>query len=208
MDGGWSMKKRRRMRWRRRQENTLSTMELKYNVNFIFTSLHIHFIFTFYSYSYSLGHYSFIHTYTHETPRQSPENPPGIGICVWNIFLFIWHCLPVDPTFYKGQERPQRGAIADDLHISIQEITEICFLSHGIIHRIIHDVLAMKKVCAKWVPHFLTGGTQNWEWEVLNRCFPCLNRKGPNGWLMSNFHSLLWHALKQAKYGVDRWGLG
>ena len=79
--------------------------------------------------------------------------------------------------FSKRQERPQRcatvwstklchnenaielvrHAIADDPYYSIIEITEICYLSHGTIHRIIHEELDKKKVCAKRVPHFLTG---------------------------------------------------
>ena len=48
-------------------------------------------------------------------------------------------------------------AIADDPHISIQDTTEICYLSHGAILWIFHEELGMKKVCAKWVPYLLTG---------------------------------------------------
>ena len=29
--------------------------------------------------------FAVLHLYTHETRRQSHENPPGIGICIWNI---------------------------------------------------------------------------------------------------------------------------
>ena len=77
-----------------------------------------------------------------------------------------------------------RHAIADDPHISIQERTEICYLSHGTIHWIIHEQPGMKKVCAMRVSHFLTGAEKNGEWDMLNRCLPFLNRKDPNDWLM------------------------
>ena len=68
------------------------------------------------------------------------ENPPGVGI---------------------GEL--VRHATADDPHISIQEISELCYLSHGTVHRIIHEEHSMKKVCAKWVPHFLTGAQSSME---------------------------------------------
>ena len=42
--------------------------------------------------------------------------------------------------------------------------------------------LGMKKGCVKWVPHFLTGTHKMERATVLNRCLPCLNRKGPNSW--------------------------
>ena len=32
------------------------------------------------------------------------ENPPGIGICVWNIFLFIWHCCRWVRRFQSGKK--------------------------------------------------------------------------------------------------------
>ena len=97
------------------------------------------------------------------------ENPTGIGICVWNIFLFIWHCLPGHPTFSKRQERPLRWAMVwSTKHCHERECHragEACYstwptylnsgnnwnllyyLLHGIIHRIIHEELGMKKVC-------------------------------------------------------------
>ena len=49
-----------------------------------------------------------------------------------------------------------------DPHISIREISEIGYPSHGTIHRIIHEELGTKKVCAELVPHFLTGAHKNW----------------------------------------------
>ena len=53
-----------------------------------------------------------------------------------------------------------RNAIADDPLISIQDITQICYRSVTI-YRIFHQELGMKKVCAKWVSHFLAGA-QKW----------------------------------------------
>ena len=52
--------------------------------------------------------FAVLHFYTHDTRRQSHENPPGIGMRVRNIFSFTWHCFPVDPTYSKGQNRHQR----------------------------------------------------------------------------------------------------
>ena len=41
-----------------------------------------------------------------------------------------------------------RHVTVDDPHVSSHEITEICYLSHGTIHRIVHEELGMKNVCA------------------------------------------------------------
>ena len=60
------------------------------------------------------------------------------------------------PAMNEGAIERVRHAIADDQHISIQEITEICYLSRDAIYRIIHEEFGMKKVCAKWVASFLT----------------------------------------------------
>ena len=50
-------------------------------------------------------------------------------------------------------------AIAYDQHIiSILKITEICYLSHVTVHRVIHEELGMIKVCAKWPTHFQRRG--------------------------------------------------
>ena len=62
------------------------------------------------------------------------------------------------------------------LHVIIQSFQQrrqdtgsVCV---RIIHRIIREELAMKKVCAKRIYIPLPG--------ILNTCLPCLNRKGPN----------------------------
>ena len=41
-----------------------------------------------------------------------------------------------------------RHAIADDPYIFLQEITEICNLSRGTFHWVIHEEIGMKKVCS------------------------------------------------------------
>ena len=49
-----------------------------------------------------------------------------------------------------------RSVIAEDHHVTIQEIADTYGLVNTTIHRIIHDKLRMKKVCTKWVPYLLT----------------------------------------------------
>ena len=55
-----------------------------------------------------------------------------------------------------------RQAMAEDPHISDQEMTEIRCLSRGAVHRIVHKELGLKTVCAKWVNRLLPDtGMQN-----------------------------------------------
>ena len=86
--------------------------------------------------------------YRHETRRQSRENTPGIGICVYGTSSCSYDtvCRWIR-RFQSGKkdirDEPQSGAPktvmnenaialvrhakADDSHISIKEITEICY---------------------------------------------------------------------------------
>ena len=95
---------------------------------------------------------------------QSHQNPSKIGICVWNIFRSYGWIRRFQSGKKDLRDVPRYWApkLADDPHVSIHEIPEICYLSHGTIHRIIHEELGMKKMCAKWVPHFLAGATTKW----------------------------------------------
>lgn len=45
--------------------------------------------------------------------------------------------------------------ISNDPHISIENIQEVIPISTGSIETILHNELSVKKVCAKWIPHFL-----------------------------------------------------
>ena len=140
-----------------------------------------------------------LHFYTHETRRQCYGNSPEIGICVWNILCI--HATPfADETdvFKAARKTPEMnhwlehrklprtrmppGWWADDPHISSKEKTEICYLSHSTIHRIIHEELSMKTVYGKWVPHFLTGAHKKREWDVPNRCLQWTARTQTTDW--------------------------
>ena len=84
--------------------------------------------------------------------------------------------LLVDPTFSQRQERSEMshglehqkvpgtrtssswwGMLWHMTHISqFQKITKIWCSPHGTVHRVSHEELSMRKVCAKWEPHLLT----------------------------------------------------
>ena len=67
------------------------------------------------------------------------------------------------------------------------ELSKRCNFSQGTVHPVIHEELGIKKVCA--IGYLLSNrGKKNSEWDVLNRCLPCLCLKGPNdGWNFNNF---------------------
>ncbi|GFR67272.1 transposase [Elysia marginata] len=46
--------------------------------------------------------------------------------------------------------------IDEDPHISVRELSDTNGLSYGTVHTNITEYLRMKKVCARWIPHFLT----------------------------------------------------
>ena len=47
-------------------------------------------------------------------------------------------------------------ALEDGPHINMHDLADILALSIGILHKTVHEVLNMKKVCSKFVPHLLT----------------------------------------------------
>ena len=47
--------------------------------------------------------------------------------------------------------------INNDPHISIESIQEAISISTGSIETILHNEISVKKVCAKWVTHVITG---------------------------------------------------
>ena len=135
------------------------------------------------------------------------ENPPGIGICVWNIFLFIWHCCRWVRRFQSGKKdlrnEPRSRApntavnentielvtraIADDPHnMWIQEIPATYYLLHGTIHRIIHDELSMKKLSVKVGTPLIDRGTKMESAELCktDACHVWTARAQLNDWLM------------------------
>ena len=46
--------------------------------------------------------------------------------------------------------------INDDPHLSVIEIAETVDISTGAVHHILHDVLNLRKVSARWIPKLLT----------------------------------------------------
>lgn len=125
---------------------------------------------------------------------------------IWNIFLFIWHYLPVEPMFLKQQERFWRWAVVFSIqscsewewHQAVEtcmllQMTPIChirtwlktcYLLPGTLQQIIiiHKKLGVKKGCVEWVPCFLTGALKM-ETVRCARCLPFLNHKAlPTNW--------------------------
>ena len=56
--------------------------------------------------------------------------------------------------------------INDDPHLSVIEIAETVDISTGAVHHILHDVLNLRKVSARWIPKLLTKDQKNKECRV------------------------------------------
>ena len=56
--------------------------------------------------------------------------------------------------------------INDDPHLSVIEIAETVDISTGAVHHILHDVLNLRKVSARWIPKLLTKDKNNKECRV------------------------------------------
>ena len=49
-----------------------------------------------------------------------------------------------------------RNLIKKEPHITYEELEEELDIGSQAIHTILHEILRLRKVCARWVPHFLT----------------------------------------------------
>ena len=91
--------------------------------------------------------------------------------CLGRSTIFRWHS-----SFKKGREsakliphggRPKTAAtevnintvwamVQEDRSITVERIADIMNISVGSAHHILKDELKLNRVCARWVPHFLT----------------------------------------------------
>ena len=67
------------------------------------------------------------------------------------------------------------NVVEEDQHSNTLELREISSLSCETVHKIIHEELRMKKVCARWIPHLLTDEQKQQRLECAIQLFD------PNG---------------------------
>ena len=67
-----------------------------------------------------------------------------------------------------------RELIMQDRHVTYREIEASLGISSTSIHSILHEHLAVKKICSRWIPHILTKKKKkvrgDWCKEMLEKC--------------------------------------
>jgi histone-lysine N-methyltransferase SETMAR len=69
------------------------------------------------------------------------------------------------------------GMLLDDRRIKVREITETIGISKKRVRYISHEVLDMKKLCARWVPCLLTEDQKRNRMKISEQCLEIFNKK-------------------------------
>ena len=62
-----------------------------------------------------------------------------------------------------------RELVSSDPHITYEKIEEETGIGSQAVSTILHDILKMKKICARWVPHYLTDDQKKSQSRILRR---------------------------------------
>jgi histone-lysine N-methyltransferase SETMAR len=71
--------------------------------------------------------------------------------------------------------------IHEDPHSTLDEIAEEAGISHGSVHAILRNHLRMTKLCARWIPHYLTTQQKDERVECALDLLAKMHRWGANG---------------------------
>jgi len=64
----------------------------------------------------------------------------------------------------------------DDRRMKVREIAETIDISKERVGYILHEELDMKKLCARWVPRFLTPDQKRTRMKISEQCLECCNK--------------------------------
>lgn len=99
--------------------------------------------------------------------RQSVEDLPRSGRPISAITPDIVHIV--------------EQVVADDPHVTIEEVAEFSGTSAGTVHTILHENLRMRKISSRWVPHLLTAAQQAERVELAQSLLNKMRRWGVDG---------------------------
>lgn len=88
---------------------------------------------------------------------------------------------PVEVTTKEMVEK-NHGIILEDRRVKVREIVETVGISTERVHNILHGILEMKKVCARWVPKLLTVDRKCARKETSVQCLAMLKRNPKDFW--------------------------
>jgi histone-lysine N-methyltransferase SETMAR len=66
--------------------------------------------------------------------------------------------------------------VLDDRQVKVREIAEIIGISKECIGYILHEELDMKKLCARWVPRWLTEDQKRTRMKIFEQCLERFTR--------------------------------
>jgi hypothetical protein len=66
--------------------------------------------------------------------------------------------------------------LLDDRWMKVRETTKTGGISKEHVGYILHKVLGMKKLCVRWVPHFLTVNQKRTCMKISEQCLECFNK--------------------------------